>query len=310
MDLITFLSTIIQKKDQSLLPSVICFSAKNYPALFFYYVRMLFKANGYIIQLLDSELFAHDASLRAQLETSFLGTTKVYWLNDSGDLDNKQQQALGNYVQEYKGPHTIVFFNAKPLSVITSIQLPNEVDAYLYKSLCSLFFPEFAKKNKEQSLIFKKYKSIPLDQACLLMHYSMVIGAKYESDFLGLLDAIVVPGKSLFTLSSYFFSRQDKEFFKLWHVIRYDYPDIFWTTFWSEQLFRAYAFVELMRKNDMVQAKKSAYRLPFSFVQKEWKHLSLQKLVTAHEQITTIDWNIKNGLSSHFEHFYLNFFNP
>lgn len=309
MDLITFLSTVIQKTDQTPLPAVICFNAKQYSALFFYYLRMLFKKHGYTVQLLDSELFAHDALQRAQLETSFLGMTNVYWMSDTSELDGKQQQSLNSYIEEYRGPHTIVFFTTKLLSpTISCIQLPTEVDPYLYKSLFSLFFPESARKNNEQALIFKKYKTVSLDQALLLMHYAMVIGSKSEVDFVALLDAIIVPEKSLFTLSSYFFSKQDKEFFKVWYAIKHDHPDIFWTTFWSEQLFRAYAFIELMQKNDVMQAKKSAYRLPFSFVQKEWRNSSLQKLTAAHEQITTIDWNIKNGLSSHFEHFYLNFF--
>lgn len=311
MDFISFLSILNDKTGSRKLPPVFCFVGKKYPALFFYHLKQVYKKNEYSIQSLDCENIAQDASYKSHLEMSFLGTYYFYWLTNFMALDAKQQQMLQHYFEQYEGPHTLHFFTDKPLiTKIPVIELPHDVDLALYVQLFTLFFPEHATKAKSPVILsfFKKYKYLSLENACLLMNYALVLGSKIDYAVEELFDALIVPEKSLFTLSGYFFAKQDREFFKLWHTIKDDYGDVFWTTYWSEQLFRAYCFVELMQKKDFAQAKKSAFRLPFSFVQKDWRTASLMELKSAHNQITTIDWNIKNGISSHFEHFFLNFF--
>ncbi len=311
MDFIAFLSILPDKTGSRKLPPVFCFVGKKYPALFFYHLKQVYKKNEYIIQSLDCENIVHDLSYKSHLEMSFLGTNYFYWLTDFIGLDAKQQLNLQSYFEQYEGPHTLHFFTDKPLiAKIHAVELPNDIDLELYIQLFSLFFPEYATKAKSQVVLsfFRKYKFLSLENACLLMNYALVLGSKIDGDVAELFDALMVPEKSLFTLSSYFFAKQDREFFKLWHAIKDDYGDVFWTTYWSEQLFRAYCFVELMQKKDFAQAKKSAFRLPFSFVQKDWRSVNLIELKNAHDQITTIDWNIKNGISSYFEHFFLNFF--
>lgn len=311
MNLVSFLSILNDKTGGRKLPPVFCFVGKKYPALLLYHINQLYKKNSYAIKYLDAEISAHEALYKSHLEMSFLGTTSLYQLSDFSHIESKQQQLLQNYLEAYEGPHTVYFFSDKPLqSKLPAIELTDTIDFEFYKELFSLFFPEHAHKAKNNIILsfFRKYKYCSLENACLLMHYALLIGAKTDASVEELLDALVVPEKSLFVVSSYFFAKQDKEFFQLWSAIKDDYSDVFWTTFWSEQLFRAYCFVELMQKKDIVQAKKCAFRLPFSFIQKDWKRTTLGALKNAHAHITTIDWNIKNGVSPYFEHFFLNFF--
>ena len=98
-----------------------------------------------------------------------------------------------------------------------------------------------------------------------------------------------------------------QQFFESWNSMSRDYSDLFWTTFWSEQLFKASAYISLNNGKNFLQAKRIAYRLPFSFIQKDWKMLKVHELAQAHNQLYAIDMNIKNGLNAHLEHFYLNF---
>ncbi len=311
MNFIEFISILNDKTGSRKLPSVFCFVGKKYPALFFYHLRQVYKNKEYVMQSLDCEIILVDGAYKSHLEMSFLGSNYFYWLANFSELETKQQSLLQSYFEQYEGPHTLHFFSDKPSSSkMPTIELPQDIDFELFVQLFSLFFPEQVNKIKSPAILsfFKKYKIIALENACLLMNYALVLGSKIDYSVEELFDALIVPEKSLFTLSSYFFAKQDREFFKLWHTIKDDYGEVFWTTYWSEQLFRAYCFVELMQKKDFAQAKKSAFRLPFSFVQKDWRTINLTELKNAHHQITTIDWHIKNGISSYFEHFFLTFF--
>lgn len=309
MNFIEFINTCNDKTGSRKLPPVFCFVGKKYPALFFQHLRKVYQHKEYVIQSLDCQTMIADGAYKSHLEMSFLGNTYLYWLAHIVDLDIKQQVTLQNYLEKYEGPHTVYFFVDKPLQIkISTIDLAHDIDIECYVQLFSLFFPDQVSKSKNPVILalFRKYKVIPLEDACLLMQYALVLGSKidYES-VAALFDTLIVPEKSLFVLSTLFFAKQDREFFQLWYTIKDEYSDVFWTTYWSEQLFRAYCFIELMQKKDFAQAKKSAFRLPFSFVQRDWKNIKVATLKTAHDHITTIDWNIKNGISPYFEHFFL-----
>ena len=311
MDLLSFLEKIINKTGSSSLPPVFCFVGKKYPALFFQHLHKLYKNNNHVLQFLDAQSLLEDASARSMLEMSFLGSKMLYVLQDFSVFDPKKQNTLLQYLTGYKGPHTIQFFSEQPIMVkIPTVVLPHDIDQQLFVTLFTMFFPEQQQKTKSSVIqaFFKKYTFCSLENACLLMNYVLVLGAKSEHAVEELFEHLFVPEKSLFVLSTYFFARQEKEFFGWWQLIKHDYSDVFWTTFWSEQLFRAHAYKELMQQKDIFQAKKCAFRLPFSFVQREWKQVTFEQLKKAHDTITTIDWHIKNGIAPHFEQFFLGFF--
>ena len=303
MDLLNFLS---QETIHSA-NTVFCFSGPKYPALFFSIIKQKLKK---ILPLVSLDTLENEALLKAHLEMSFLGSQTLYWL--SQDLI-ETYSTIVPYLVHYKGPNVVAFFTTKPLPASTDniviIEVPAEVNYQLFKELFTILYPTHAQKSSDLiKKVFKKYVKLTLDSSYMLMHYCILIGNKSDLFIQEWLTSIILPEKSLFTLSTYFFAKKSSLFFELWNSIASDYSEPFWTTYWSEQLFKAYAFIALSNNNNYIQAKRIAYRLPFSFMQKDWKSISLDELKNAHDHLYTLDWNLKNGLATNFEHFYLNFF--
>jgi hypothetical protein len=104
-----------------------------------------------------------------------------------------------------------------------------------------------------------------------------------------------VPELSLFTLSQYFFARDGMRFFKQWSILKDQYAAPFWISFWSEQLWRASSFIELSEQHNFAEAKRISFKLPFSFIQRDWKNVTVQELKRAHDVLYHCDCAIKNG---------------
>jgi hypothetical protein len=284
---------------------IICFVGDEYPALFFSPIKQKLKN---FLPLVTIDSITNDAELKSHLEMSFLGSKTIYCLSPNLIESNPH---LLRYLMEYKGPNIISFFSQKLKSTdnTLSVDLPSEINYTLFLELFTTLYPLYGKKSSSFiKNIFNNYNSLSLDSSYLLMHYCILIGNKSEIFMQEWLSSIVHPEKSLFTLSTYFFAKKGPLFFELWNSISHDYSDLFWITYWSEQLFKAHAFILMNKNNNFLQAKKIAYRLPFSFIQKDWKSISLLELQNAHNHLYNLDWNIKNGLSTNFEHFYLQFF--
>ena len=67
--------------------------------------------------------------------------------------------------------------------------------------------------------------------------------------------------------------------------------------------------IVMFQKNNIIDARKMSYRLPFSFIQKDWKNTSLNELSSLHSMIYDIEWRIKNGGSEeHFDLLFYTFF--
>ena len=121
-------------------------------------------------------------------------------------------------------------------------------------------------------------------------------------------EKIVVPEESLFSLAQFFFARKKDAFFKVWLNLKDEYNGAFWTTFWSEQLWKAYHVVSLRKEGNFAAAKQMESRLPFSFLQKDWKTFDAKELSHAHDFLYSIDHRLKNGLSDNgLEIFYHGF---
>lgn len=304
MDLLTFL-TQESPFDQH---SVYCFVGTHYPSFLFSFLKQNIKKKRTVITI---DTLDDKNDFKAHLEMSFLGSQSFYWI--SQELIETHKEFIP-YLSSYKGPHTIGFFSKKPLTENSNahsltIDIPPTIHESVYTKLFTLLYPRYVKKSSAiTQAIYTKHQTISLDAALLIMQYCILLGNKTEPFVQEWIPSIIVPEKSLFTLSAHFFAKKERLFFELWHTIASDYSDPFWTTFWSEQLFKAHAFISLHTKQQFSQAKKVAYRLPFSFIQKDWKLISDQELCNAHNHLYAIDWNTKNGIPAYFEHFYLNFF--
>ncbi|MCL5875468.1 MAG: hypothetical protein M1114_03285 [Candidatus Dependentiae bacterium] len=314
MNFSTFLQTFTSSRS---LPKkyVFLFHGTSYQPLFF--SKLLEQIKTFIsIETID--IIEQDFTLvQSRLQTSFLGQSVVYWLKNSADLDEKAANKLNSYLQSYTGPHTIICFLSlknKPINTdfITALDVDEvKIDQdYFLRILHFIGAPVDIKKIQPiiKYLVTRRL-SLSLDDVCLISHYISVCTV-VGNDFLEWLDTILYPDKALFTLSQLFFAKNVTVFYTQWKQQESQYTEAFWLSFWSEQLWRAAAMIELYEKKEFSQAKVAAFRLPFSLVQSDWKKYSLNELRAAHNFIYDIDYQLKNGAdqSVTFDLFYSKFF--
>jgi hypothetical protein len=272
------------------------------------------RSHGLLVETLDVSL-VEKAVVHAKLETSFLGMSTIFWLGNGTELDSRVNTLWVSYCARYKGPNTLFWFVSREqeLPALTNalvVDLEDHCSVRDFNQLAVLFSKDYEKGVPAFSAsLFKAYDKITLEQACFFMNYSAVLGAKADQFFNQWANSLVLPEKSLFTLSQLFFAKDSSAFFKQWSLICNDYPEVFWVTFWSEQVWRAYYYVEYMQKRSFAEAKKIGFRLPFALLQRDWKNLQLSELKKAHNALYIGDFHVKNsGSAALLESFYLKFF--
>ncbi len=275
--------------------SVICFKGETYPFLFCRQV-MVYCARMGSRDIVPSSMNSKDiASTMASLQSTFLGNESWYWLGSDEGLSKKNAAAWQTYLTTYTGPNKLFLFTSKPMKATKSrvvVQLPATVDYKLFLTL-STITGETQSAFADQ--IYKFHKEIPSEIAVLLTQYGSLIGRNGKQFVEQWLNELIVPETSLFSLSQALFAKQERSFFSQWKQVGHTYSAPFWIAFWSEQMWQAYAYVRLNNEGKGLEAKKVAYRLPFSFKNSEWQSHSLQNLQQAHHQLYELDFHLKNG---------------
>jgi hypothetical protein len=248
----------------------------------------------------------HDTgSVAAQLATSFLGQTIVYWFGNISALDAKKKKWAHTFLASYEGPHQIIAVVDEPLKKIghgIQITLPDVIEPKDYSRLAEAFGC-----NKELRCPAERPL---LDTACLMLSYQQLLGSKPVPQFTEFwLPRMVATEQSLFALAQPFFAKQPKQFFQKWTAIAHEYAEPFWVSFWADQVWRAYWFVFYAEQGNHAEAKKVGTRLPFSFLQRDWQQHSLAELQAAHEALYTIDFQVKHGAGAvSFDLFFARYF--
>jgi hypothetical protein len=267
------------------------------PIVFWSRLMQMLRSSGLMLESVDLSAKTADACI-GLLQTSFLGASLVYWLHGLEQVDKKYKTTLLPFLARYTGPHTVIIFvpaaDCPADTKSLMIQIPAHVTSALLLSLISFFT---RKKNallqKFAQTVVSKYDNISLDQACMIIAYMQVMG---KSDATAdIFEQILASEKSLFILSQYLFAKDAKNFYALLPNFTADYTLAFWTTFWSEHLWRAYHAHSFMEKNQVQQARAMATRLPFTFLQRDWKKSTLVELKNAHQFIYDLDVAFKNG---------------
>lgn len=259
-----------------------------------------------IAQLFNMQLVTIDAAereekdIRAALAVSFLGNAYCYLLKNIQEIAAAQFKALIGYLEQYKGPHKVIVFCSPDVKVSGKkgalvIEAEDAVDAKLYTKLYEYIHGEILSLDDPfVKNLFSTCKSCTLDETYMMITYQKVVGRRSEQFFDQWLGRIIVPDLSLFTLSQYFFAKDQKHFSALWQKIHDQFPDEFWTAYWSDQLWNASLYVQKMSNHESIGNPK-AYRLPFSFMQRDYKRYTLKELAQAHVFLYSIDYNLKNG---------------
>ncbi len=309
MDIVEFLMT------SDISRSVVLFHAKSgYPGQFFFWLLHQHKKTMLHQVLSLDEL--DSATVKATVQTSFLGQSCMYWLRNVSDITQKARLDILTFLSDYQGPNHVWLFayntdiNKVP-STWQDVLLPDELT---YKdcmrliaqvpSLQSAYMQEFVPR------LFQERKSIMFDEFFMVQRYFQVLSSKQLEQFMAeWLEHIISDDASLFRLSQYFFAKDTRPFFIEWHKAMQKYNEQFWIVYWAEQLWRAAAFITLARKNQRAQAKPITYKLPFTFLQSDWRDYSVRELKGAHAFLYDLDVNIKSGSSPMaFDLFFSKFF--
>lgn len=294
--------------------SVISFQGSSYPLLFFSLLCTRLKERGIAMEIIDcreNELFL----LESKFQTSFLGNQLFFWLKDIGQLNDRTRKWLFKFIAEYQGPHTIAFFASADVALVLgkqsiSIDIPEQIDQKVLASLGTLLGRQGAVTGQVLARMCKGREGITVDSACVLMHYAQLLGANMELFVTQWLDKVITPERSLFTLGTHFFAKKPKLFFELLAHVGPQYSDVFWVSFWSESIWRAHHYVMLTKSKQFGEAKKISNRLPFTFIQRDWKLHTAHNLKIAHQHLYEIDFALKNGASEGvLDAFYTKFFN-
>lgn len=272
-----------------------------YPLLFF---SLLLQKQTHFAACLDVTQQS-EVAIKATLETSFLGMISTYRLAGLQDLSKQVAQQWLRYLSMYQGPNRIVFVVSHEIAEpyikngaqgISCVDIPAQIQKATFIDLFEQVVrtPTPIERRYIEQLYMRSDK-IPLDTACMLMRYLQVLGSHAQEFFATWIDKLVLPDKSLFLLSQLFFARQATQFLQMWAGMRDQYPEQFWISFWSEQVWRALFYCKSMQQRDVANAKKIGYRLPFSFLQKDYRTCSIESLQIAHETLYELDVKLKNG---------------
>jgi hypothetical protein len=252
-----------------------------------------------------------------KLSQSILGNSLFFWLGDiTISKPNKQEQKLLDFILAYKGPHTIAFFISKGKvmptegnrTIIVNIDQTVPAIAGLH-AVAAMGITFDAQKRSAFSYFFNKTKTLSLDAICLLaMHLEVMSLKSLESDP-GYLDRLIDSPETLSILAQYFFAKQPAAFFKIWQAMQPQYPDIFWFTFLSEQVWRANSVLWYIEQRQFAEVKRSSFRLPYSFLNGDYKKTSHKELANAYSFLYALDFSLKTSTSSEsLELFFMNFF--
>lgn len=236
------------------------------------------------------------ASVESCLRTTFLGQKKLLWLGSTQDYDATTKKKLATLLSTYEGPHNVwLFVTQKDAAQFehlkdTTLNLEQVTDAEKATVDATVY-------GARSTLVTGKKVSLSWDQRHIMQGYAAVLGKNSQQFMSEWFEKIILPESSLFTLAQAFFARKPQDFFPLWNRVKQEYAGVFWTSFWSDQVWRAYYVILLRQQQKVSQAQQLSFRLPFSFLQHDWKTISLVELQKAHQLLYDADYALKNGAS-------------
>lgn len=258
--------------------------------------------------------------LCAQCDSAFLDQQIAYWLR--GDIKTVGPTSFANYVNQYSGPNYLFvtqadnfLVNTKNKSSLVVVEIPDVVDGILYRQLMPLWSDRVMGETAIALMadLFVRYRKLPINMAAVFTQYALLMSPQNKRFFIDqYADRMVTLPRTLFSLAQYFFAADVTSFFAEWAKLHEWYPIPFWTSFWSEQVWRASAYVSLMESKQQDAAKIMAVRLPFSFIRSGWQKYTGErgklKFARTHQELYEIDVRFKNGQYFHdLDRWYMHF---
>lgn len=311
---IQFLKELRQVSTELSNNSVALFFYGSYSPLFLQEVFSLIKTHNREIKYLDLHNNGIEG-LQSYLSVISFTTPSFFWLGDLSELSRKDSLAIQNFLKAYQGPEWVGYFTKEKTTTTTlynknlwnielkdlNIQEAYELWQLLYPSLKGAWIKEVLK------ILYDKNSLLSLDLLCMALRYTITLqqgSIEYFKQWATWLFTVQSP---LYILAGNLFSKNIPAFFSLWYSCKDFYSEQFWIAFWSEQFFRGYWFTYYQQIKEQGEAKKISFKLPFSFIKKDYKLSTPSQLITMHKVLYRLDWQLKNGQKSGFESLFLNF---
>lgn len=293
---------------------VILFQAASYAPIFFGQLTESIKSSiDTPFSIIDPTI--SDFAYRSQLETSFLGMQSIFWLGDCSNLKPKQKADLLKYLADYQGPHIVLFFldTKTELADLQGCKTIVVKDKFFVEDCKGLWLTDTPQQIQKNNLFIQQLYTIKnsflLDELCLLKKYQQLITTNSKEFYDSWVSKLVVPDSSLFTLSQLLFEKNEDAFFKAWLAISPLYSEMFWITFFSDQVYRAYFFIATTSQEQFALAKQISYGLSFSFTKQTYRQYQLLELQQLHDALYQVDTGLKNGAHRYtIDHLLFDFF--
>lgn len=247
-------------------------------------------------------LFAGDAVLQAK---------KNCWLSDlfatETYLTSQQKMTLLKKLRDLieKNATSRYFFELDARDVETHKALLNEIEnVHLIKISDSISFEEFAamadffERSASVSLqeAYGLRPSMSLDHAIIILEHISCVSRRTFGSFERYLFGLFPSSVQLRDLSEAFWTRNSKKFFTDWERMADEYPDGFWVSYWSTQLFTAFFFIDRSLREGKVTPVGAEHGLSPTFTWKlGWKKYSKAYCVELHDRLYEVDCELKNG---------------
>lgn len=279
---------------------------REYPHILIQRMHEYLIKNEHNPVILDMHVW--DVSNKELLHTMFLGQKQTIIFSVSSDsIAGARLQFFNDTLQTYRGPNTILFVVPQSLepaamhartSDILSIALPEYVDIAQYVSLLEWFCVSMNDRVLNgMRFLFAGNATMPFDQALLLTMYIPLI-TDYKIFCEQWLPQLNSGEQSLFVLSTSFFQKNTKLFFAQWVQYEHQYEQSFWISFWFDQIWRACLYTHAMHAQKQNDAKIARAKLPFSFINRDWKQYTASELMAMCDWLYAADYKIKNGLGT------------
>ncbi len=238
-----------------------------------------------------------EAALKRELTmTSLLGprTFLIMTRREVPAIDS----ALLTYLLQHQGTDKLWICSTNELSDgvpadVLRVRIEDQIDLATFELMSTLLQGGVDRLFVRQ--LFQRVRTLTLSDALLLGQYQLLVGRNGQQFLTQWLDRLVDQKPSLFSLSEYLFARDATRFYALWHEIGLQYVREFWVVYWSEQLLQALTFIGAASKEGAVAARKQVTRLPFSFMNTDWRTWSVAQLAALHDELYAADYHAKHG---------------
>ncbi len=200
------------------------------------------------------------------------------FLNDENEY-NKFEDYYSKNINEFEEDKIYFFFitlniykkNKKKLDEISKNNLFNLETVVKKENLINLNFLFEEKFNKNISIIFDNFEKLFVDDFFNLVRYLNFFKFSDWKDFsLNFYNFFLkFKNENFFDLPLYFFQKDEIRFFKLWKILKKQYPSEYWTAYWGNQLWNAYYFLKM--KGDTNHNNNIKITLPFWFINNGYK---------------------------------------